>query len=512
MPAHLTKFSMQLYCANITSWLDFVVDSFMPQARVRSANVSSECEILARASRNFRPVSRTSLRNLHVETDYPNMAPENRALTTVTDSASPTQMNPDQTLRAATALLRKIQIDTVAKRAAAEKTNLLADTDEEPETPVWLVLTTKKHIVDKKRLKPGKIVLPHPYLDTNSDKLRVCLITTDPQRKYKDLIAEPSFPLALGQRIQRVIGIEKLKTKYKQYESRRQLLGEYDVFLADDRIITYLPQVLGKVFYKGGSKRPIPVSLEGKRQNLDEQGNKRRKLAEGGSKVVKAEVKPADAAKEIERALGSSLVHLAPSTTTAVKVGIASMEPKQLQDNVEAVVRGLVEKYVPQQWSNVKSIHIKGPETAALPIWLTEELWADEQDVLDEPVPIKEKSKTRKRGALTEAAGPDGVIEVPGPDGKMRRLEKPSVKRDGGGDEGGVTKSAKKQKKDSAQDDEGKAAEKAELSKRKAALKKQKEEAKIAVNGDMEAKTKTVANGNGVKAVRQARMKAADLI
>jgi ribosome biogenesis protein UTP30 len=37
---------------------------------------------------------------------------------------------------------------------------------------------------------------------------------------------------------------------------------------------------------------------------------------------------------------------------------------------------------VPQQWRNVKSIYIKGAETAALPIWLTDELWLDEKDVI----------------------------------------------------------------------------------------------------------------------------------
>ncbi|EMC96628.1 hypothetical protein BAUCODRAFT_42475, partial [Baudoinia panamericana UAMH 10762] len=301
---------------------------------------------------------------------------------------TPYKLDQTQTLRASTALLRKIQSDEVERKANAANPNLLADADDadaEDQVPVWLVLTTKKHVVDKKRLKPGKIPLPHPYLDISDETLRVCLITADPQRKYKDLISHPAFPVELGSRIKRVLGLEKLKARYKSFESRRQLLGEYDVFLADDRVITYLPQVLGKVFYKGGSKRPIPVSLEGKRQNVDEQGAKRRKLSEGGTKVVKAEVKPQDVAREIEKAASSALVHLAPSTTTAVKVGRATMQPEQLQANVEAVVQGLVQKYVPQQWRNVRSVHIKGPNTAALPIWMAEELWADEQDVLDEP-------------------------------------------------------------------------------------------------------------------------------
>ena len=418
-------------------------------------------------------------------------------------SSSPYQLDAAQTLRATKALVRKIQSDAATKSATDKKESLLADADSDDandDVPVWLVLTTKKHIVDKKRLKPGKIVLPHPHIDTQSTgegALRICLITADPQRKYKDLITEPSFPTALSQNIQRVIGIEKLKSKYHSFESKRQLLGEYDVFLADDRVITYLPTLLGKTFYKSGAKRPIPVTLEGRRQNMDEAGNKRQKLSEGGTKVTKADVQPAELAAEINKALTSALVHLAPSTTTAVKVGTASQEPAQLQANVEAVVNGLVEKFVPQKWRNVRAVHIKGPNTAALPIWLTEELWAEETQVLDQQQESFADGKKRKRGALTSEE--ENVIEVPGADGKMRRLEKPSSKRKS--IDAAEPSEPKKSKKEDAAEAEAKATEKIEKAARKEALKAQK----LAAKNDAAAATKKVAS----KA--KPRMKAADL-
>ncbi|RMZ06265.1 hypothetical protein D0860_05621 [Hortaea werneckii] len=438
-------------------------------------------------------------------------------------SDSPYQLDNAQTLRASTALLKKIQSDEATSQKMTEKPSLLADADEadvEDETPVWMILTTKKHIVDKKRLKPGKIPLPHPYLDANDESLRICLITADPQRRYKDLIEHSSFPVELGKRVQRVLGLEKLKTKYKSFESRRQLLSEYDVFLADDRIITYLPGVLGKVFYKTGSKRPIPVSFEGKRQNVDEQGNKRRKLSEGGNKVTKTEVKPTDVAHEIERALSSALVHLAPSTTTAVKVGKATMEPNALQENVKTAVQTMVDRYVPQQWRNVRSIHIKGPNTVALPIWLAEELWEKEEDVLDEPLPAKEKpAKKRKRSALAEAVEEPDTIEIPGPDGQMRQLENPAKpkKVESQVQEEEVviptktttSKSSKKRKSADGETVALQAQEKADKDARKVSLKKQKEDAKKA------AAAPTAVNGNEKKkttSAKKQRVKAADLI
>jgi ribosome biogenesis protein UTP30 len=421
------------------------------------------------------------------------------ALTTRSANGAVSRLDSSQTLRASTALLRKIQSDEVTRKETAEKPSLLADADEDEaadDIPIWLVLTTKKHIIDKKRLKPSKIVLPHPYLNSADPTLRICMITADPQRTYKDLIAHPSFPMDLSKRIGRVIGLGKLKAKYKSFESRRQLLSEYDVFLADDRIITYLPGVLGKVFYKGGSKRPIPITLEGKRQNFDEQGNKRRKLSEGGTKVSKLEVKPADVAKEIERTLSAALVHLAPSTTTSVKVGKSSMQPEQLQENVNIVTRSLVEKFVPQKWPNVRAVHIKGPNTAALPIYMTEQLWEDEKDVLEEAPPTENPGKKkRKASALTNGTEVNStVVEVPGPDGKMRRVERTVMKKDLPSVNG-----TKKRRTESSEDADAKVAERAEAAARKEALQKQKAMAKAAVNG-------------GASKTKKTRVKAAELI
>ena len=441
-------------------------------------------------------------------------------------SNSPYQLDAEQTLRASKALVRKIQSDEVTRTSSSSKANLLADADAEDaedEVPIWLVLTTKKHIVDKKRLKPGKIQLPHPYVNTETSgegAIRICLITADPQRKYKDMIAEPSFPVALSSKIQRVIGVEKIKSKYSSYESKRQLLGEYDIFLADDRVITYLPTLLGKPFYKSGSKRPIPVSLEGRRQNVDESGNKRRKLSEGGSKVTKVEPKPAEIAAEITKALSSALVHLAPSTTTAVKVGIASQTPAQIDANMKAVVDGLVDKYVPQKWKNVRAVHIKGPNTAALPIWLASELWADESEVLEDSAATAPVKK-RKRGALTasdEAPPPSNIIEIPGPDGKMRRLEKPGSKTEAklaalsDDVEPEPTLPSRRRKKSGGEVDVDaalaaaeKAKEKEEKAARKEALKMQKQ----VTRADAGAAEKATA---AKKIAKKPRMKAADLI
>lgn len=85
-------------------------------------------------------------------------------------SATPYQLDQSQTTQACKVLLKHISEERQRREAGTAKPNLLtqdADSseDEQPEdeqTPIWLILTTKKHIVDQKRLKPNKMYLK-PY-------------------------------------------------------------------------------------------------------------------------------------------------------------------------------------------------------------------------------------------------------------------------------------------------------------------------------------------------------------
>lgn len=302
-----------------------------------------------------------------------------------------------QSLKASKALLAHIK--KAAKESAEDpsaKKNLLADDDQvdTAEIPVWLTLTTKRHIADKSKLHPGKIVLPH-RLNADDESLSVCLITADPQRAYKDIVASDEFSAELRKRIGRVIDVTKLKAKFSQYEAQRKLYSEHDVFLGDERIINRLPKILGKTFYKSTTKRPVPVDLQAKVPKVD---GKRGKRTKKGDKEVNAGT-PAQIAKEVEKAVGAALVSLGPSTNTAVRIGYASWTAEQIANNVDAAAAALVEKWVPQKWRNVKSIYIKGPETAALPVWLTDELWIDDKDVVADTEATKANTG-KKRKAL----------------------------------------------------------------------------------------------------------------
>ncbi|TVY44347.1 putative ribosome biogenesis protein [Lachnellula occidentalis] len=343
------------------------------------------------------------------------MAPTSTALTTKVESGSPYQLNPEQTLKASKALLKHMK-DTETEASTTEKKNLLDEADEDETTsPIWLTLSTKKHIVDKTRLKPSKIALPHP-LNTSTTQT-ICLITADPQRTYKDIVASPAFPSALAARITKVVGIKKIRAKHAQYETQRKLKAEHDIFLADDRIITSLPKLLGKTIYKG-SKRPIPISISAPVPKTD---GKRIKAA----KEEKRDAASAQAiAKEIEKALSGTVVNLSASSSTAVKIGFSNWSAEELAENAQAVADALIEKHVPAKWRGVKGLHIKGERTAALPIWLADELWADEADVITEEKAeqVKLANVGKKRKAVAAAVEEEVVAEGTRVKGKKQKL------------------------------------------------------------------------------------------
>lgn len=389
------------------------------------------------------------------------MSPTSTALTTKVENGSPYQLDPQQTLKASKALIKHMK--SAKTNQSNTKQSLLADAEEEEEASsaaIYLTVTTKKHITDQKRLKPSKITVPHPLNTSNAST--ICLITCEPQRTYKDIVASPAFPSELASRITRVIDIKKLKTKYKQYEAQRQLRDNHSIFLADDRIITRLPQILGKTFYKSTVSRPIPIDLQAPAPKTD---GKRVTRAKDGPKTGT----PKQIAHEVEKTVKATLVHLSPSTSTSVRVGYASWTPEQLAENIEAVVNTMVEKFVPKKWRGVKSLHIKGPETMALPIWLADELWVDDADVLDEDTAKKavEANISKKRKSILggEEAG----------DGKKRKSN---------GEDG--SKTAKKQKLPESNDDK---LDK-EIALRKEMLKKQKADAAKSVENDIPKATK----------------------
>jgi ribosome biogenesis protein UTP30 len=139
----------------------------------------------------------------------------------------------------------------------------------------------------------------HPLVDPRTSP--ICLITKDPQREYKDLIESHGIKF-----ISRVLGVTKLKGKFKPFEARRILLKENGMFLADERVVPLLPGLLGSKWFEAKKwvilllflcpylcdivgRQPIPVCLTRK-----------------------------DLKGELERAISSTYMHQNQGTCTCV--------------------------------------------------------------------------------------------------------------------------------------------------------------------------------------------------
>ncbi|KAF7313770.1 hypothetical protein HMN09_00534100 [Mycena chlorophos] len=266
----------------------------------------------------------------------------------------------DQCKRAVDALHKHFE----QHRKAEDETNLLPAKEQH----VWLSITVKK-ISSVHRFKPVKIPIVHPIVDPRVEA--VCLITKDPQRKYKDLLEEQGIKF-----ISRVVGIEKLKGKFKPFEARRQLLKQSGLFLADDRVIPLLPKLLGVKWFEA-KKQPIPVSLTRK-----------------------------DLKTELERAISSTYMNQNQGTCTSVKIAkLPTHTAAQTLANLTAALPAAVNG-VKGGWENVQSLVLKTNSSVGLPIWscdLGENRWAGMEEVQsDEELEEHSSPKGKKRAAVLD--------------------------------------------------------------------------------------------------------------
>ncbi|GAA5912004.1 hypothetical protein JCM5296_007319, partial [Sporobolomyces johnsonii] len=153
-------------------------------------------------------------------------------------------VDPKQCEKALAALLAHV----ARVQEQREQTELLGEQEEK----VFLVVGLKK--APKREVhKPVRLPLPYPVM--NPRESPVTLFVKDPQREYKDLLAD----LKIGF-ISRVVGLDKLQKKHKTFEAKRALLKEADLFLVDDRVMPEVGKAIGKM-WRDAKKQPIPVAI-----------------------------------------------------------------------------------------------------------------------------------------------------------------------------------------------------------------------------------------------------------
>ncbi|GAA5951614.1 hypothetical protein JCM3765_005984 [Sporobolomyces pararoseus] len=252
----------------------------------------------------------------------------------------------------------------------------------EQEEKVFLVVGLKQ--APKREVhKPVRLPLPHPVM--NPKESPVTLFVKDPQREYKDLLAD----LKIGF-VSRVVGLDKLNKKHKTFEAKRQLLKEADLFLVDDRVMPEVGRAIGKM-WRDAKKQPIPVAITRK-----------------------------DLKAELERAIASTYMQVTTGTSLSIKLGTTSLHsPSELLSNLLAVLPYIATRIpnAPSSFSNVQSLHLKTSTSTSLPIYNSKlddrftgfELSEEEQKVRDEKLAEKKRIKEEKEQRKKErSATKDG--------------------------------------------------------------------------------------------------------
>lgn len=226
----------------------------------------------------------------------------------------------------------------------------LFETDDD-DLPLFLQVTSNKFFAQNNILKPRMLEIPHPIYDL--EDVKVCIFVKD------DLFDEESL-----QRIEllkddelknlnQIVTVKELKTKYHQYEARRKLLSEFDMFLTDSSIANMIPKLLGKTFF-GSSKLPLTISITEKKKLSVE------KLT-----------------RNFKKALNSVGYVLPMGTNTSFKLGMLGQDLKALKENIYAIA-----KYLEQ--FPIRFIQLKLNGSPALPIFIAKKIYTDEDIISSE--------------------------------------------------------------------------------------------------------------------------------
>ncbi|KAJ7984733.1 hypothetical protein DPEC_G00357820 [Dallia pectoralis] len=258
-----------------------------------------------------------------------------------------------------------------------------------------------------KKAQTIRIPLSHGFR-SNTDE--VCLFTRDEpnmtpdqtQRFYKKLLAERGV-----KNITEVIPFKTLKTEYKPFEAKRRLLGNFDMFLSDDRIRRMLPSHIGKHFYER-KKEPRTVNLQSKKLALD-----------------------------IHRIIqGTSISITNKGCCCMTRVGHSGMTADEITENIESVVATIVTKLT-MKGPLIKLIHLKSQSSVALPIYnskLSQQQLVEEGRKQAKTKPSQQKPDKKVTVNETSDATTEKDDEIPQlvpivTPSKRVKLEKPAKKR-----------------------------------------------------------------------------------
>ena len=182
------------------------------------------------------------------ESDLVRLKKENQRAMELATKDMTSQVKKNMSQKQVVSAVKALQKFFTAK-AEGTKKNLLRDED------AYVHLTfTMQSVPVRPTPRPLQMSVPAPF-NTEGHDTRACLIVKDPEEHFRSQISSLNIPC-----VAEVIGFDRLKRDFRQFQDKRQLLRDFDLFLADIRVYKMLPALLGKEFYQKKAY-PCPIKV-----------------------------------------------------------------------------------------------------------------------------------------------------------------------------------------------------------------------------------------------------------
>merc|ERR1712228_248766 len=192
--------------------------------------------------------------------------------------------------------------------------------------------------------------IPHTLVTDNTD---VCLFVKDVHKGAEDQENKRDFTPSVrhfrkivedsGVKVEEIIPVIQLKREYRDFEMKKKLCDSFDLFLVDERVAKFMPKLLGKSFHK---KRKLPINV---------------KLSSGNGVATRSLKKAFESVHGLVTGQGAS---------TSVTVGHTGLTPRQITENVDAVVKQMV-MVLPGGWPNISGLYVTTTKTTSIPLFVS---------------------------------------------------------------------------------------------------------------------------------------------
>lgn len=235
--------------------------------------------------------------------------------------------------------------------------------------PILLVLNTNIYLVKQKDYTPRIIPVTHKL--HKIDEKSILLITRD--LSFKEHFTKPGSPT--DDLFHQIIPFQKIKLIGHSPKSLLRLFKENDIVLADTRIHSRLPSILGSQFYAKNKKVPFKVLMA-----KPEAGRQTHGKIDGlcDVKYVRSQVKAI---------LGNTyFIPPAQGNCINIVVGYSDWKVSELLTNINDVISYLVEeKNLPvggllRKIENLHSVLIRTSNSVALPVLKKKEQKEDDEE------------------------------------------------------------------------------------------------------------------------------------